>query len=854
VSASDTYEKNITFYLYNSTLANVNSTTYTDETHNINFTNLVDDIYYYNVTIRDWAENTNSTDTYLIRIDDTAPVVTIVSPNNETIYYSASMDFNVSVYENLIGIEECWFSLDGEANVSMTQFNSTYFNYPKSDMSHGYHNVTFWCNDSLNNVGTATEMDTNVVLLDLTVSAVTLPSIIYDNSTLIEINISNLAPPSASNVNVSCYYDGALFDSKLIDIGGNTYYMTNCTLDTVSEWNKLLNVTVDPDNLHPESNESNNEYTIYINVTQEGTLDAYDQEEDSDNRAGWLSEQETLPDQMTWFFANYTMDNSSTIITGATCNITFSGGSESGTYDLLYNESALLYYYNRTFDYSGNYSWITQCWKDGYEYLSGTGEVRIRVPIESQTSLGITTGLGTINYDEAVNLTAVVPTEDIDSSSSGYNLSSIWVQIDYPGSGSENVSLSGTASGGTWNTSYSHPGTLGTYSLTWFANLTNTFDIVRLVESNFSIENVTLTIALNQSLINVTDTTLVYGRARNYNGTDYIEVADITTYIWQDDVSNGTTTTNSTGYYNKSLQSLIAGNHTIKVNLTDDRGIAKEASINLDVNIPFRNASANGTTTGKPTVNHDETVNLTISIPSENVDSSNQLDSVWAQVNYPISGQENVSMSGSALGGLWNVNYTHPGTLGTYAITYFANLSDGFSYSESVGTTFSIENTSIIINAPSEVNTTQTIEVSGTINRYNGSDYVAVGDNLFQIKLNEVLTSSDEYNDTNFDAGTGTDVNVSSVVGLNLTTEGDEQSYSDDFSTTKYTSDAYNVSTNLIGRDGDRELIFSYDHLGVAVGSLTYEFNSITEFYDASVRFTTNESQDAGANTSVWYS
>ncbi|MCK5321107.1 VCBS repeat-containing protein [Candidatus Pacearchaeota archaeon] len=613
-----------------------------------NITSLDDAVYKYNVTLFDAAGNSNSTSTRTVTLDDTAPVISIVSPQNSSSYYTAVVDFNVSIEENLLSTESCWFSLDGAANVSMTEFNSSYFNYTKSDMTHGEHNVTFWCNDSLNNLGTATLLNVDIVLLDLTVSDVTVPGTVYSNSTFIEINISNSAPPNATGVNVSCYIDGVMFDSKNLSlVEGYGYYVTNCTLDTTAGLNRSLNVTVDPANAHPESNESNNDWTTYIDVLGKVDLDAYDQEDDSENKAGWLSEVERLPGEMEYFFANYTMDNSS-VIENASCNVTFSGGSEGGTFNLSYNDSASLYYYNKTFDYAGNYSWTTSCSKIGYESLSGTGVERVRIPLFNQTSLGLTTGKITVNHDENVNL-SVNLTSSIDSSNSGYNISGVWANIVMPNTTSLNHSLSGSALGGMWNLTYSNLGILGTYSIDYFANLTNSFNVVKLVENNFSVEN-----------------------------------------------------------------------------------------------------------------------------------------------------------------------------------------------------------TSILIDVGSEANTTNVVNVGGTIRRYNGTDYTNIANNLFTIKLNSVLVSSDSSASTNFTNGTG-DGNVNMSVGnlrLNLTSEGDLMSYTDDYVTTGYTSDA--ESYNDVGWVSGH--LFDINTMSGNVGNITYRFSAVTKFYNASAYMSIAGAEVGGGNDTIYYS
>ncbi|MCG2719387.1 MAG: hypothetical protein L6266_01425, partial [Nanoarchaeota archaeon] len=74
VSVTETNEINITFLLYNST-AQVNKTTFTSSIRTINFTNLPDDIYYYNVTVTDKTNKKNTTITRHLTIDTTNPLI-----------------------------------------------------------------------------------------------------------------------------------------------------------------------------------------------------------------------------------------------------------------------------------------------------------------------------------------------------------------------------------------------------------------------------------------------------------------------------------------------------------------------------------------------------------------------------------------------------------------------------------------------------------------------------------------------------------------------------------------------------------------------------------------------------------
>ncbi|MBI2659638.1 hypothetical protein HYX07_00575, partial [Candidatus Woesearchaeota archaeon] len=65
---------NMTFYLYNRSSL-INETNFTSATYFLNFTKLNSDLYFYNVTVRDGASNTNSTETRQISLNERSPSI-----------------------------------------------------------------------------------------------------------------------------------------------------------------------------------------------------------------------------------------------------------------------------------------------------------------------------------------------------------------------------------------------------------------------------------------------------------------------------------------------------------------------------------------------------------------------------------------------------------------------------------------------------------------------------------------------------------------------------------------------------------------------------------------------------------
>ena len=130
--------------------------------------------YYSNYTIN--ATNTTHRDQHSYNVnvslnnlndvfsfDATSPIITIISPVNNSNFNTSTVIFNLSGNENL---SWCGLSIDNGANVIMTLNSSlTGANYTNSSMTNALHNFTISCNDTSGNIGTSARY---FVLNDLT--------------------------------------------------------------------------------------------------------------------------------------------------------------------------------------------------------------------------------------------------------------------------------------------------------------------------------------------------------------------------------------------------------------------------------------------------------------------------------------------------------------------------------------------------------------------------------------------------------------------------------------------------------------------------------------------------------------
>ncbi|MDH3325016.1 MAG: discoidin domain-containing protein, partial [Candidatus Peregrinibacteria bacterium] len=202
VSAYDLNEANITFSLYDS-LGLVDSITYTNGSRTINWTELLDNVYWYNVTIVDDASNKNVTFTREITLDTIAPVISY-GLNTAVDAANLSQDY---IYVNMSVVES------NEANITFVLYNSTglmnsttYFDSSRTINWTGLPNGNYWYNvtifdDAASSDSTLTReasLDTVYPLIDYTTGMEESGRIlnrdwIYVNASVTEINTANVS-------------------------------------------------------------------------------------------------------------------------------------------------------------------------------------------------------------------------------------------------------------------------------------------------------------------------------------------------------------------------------------------------------------------------------------------------------------------------------------------------------------------------------------------------------------------------------------------------------------------------------------------------------------------------------------
>ncbi|MDH3324596.1 MAG: hypothetical protein OEL89_03085, partial [Candidatus Peregrinibacteria bacterium] len=147
--------RNITFNLYNSAMSLLNSTSYVVETTEINWTGLTPNTdYYYNITVYDQVNNSNTTGLLNVLLDTISPVVNNLSGmvGNGDVGGSMTL-FNWSVSDNIDTNISCYptYTNSVEDNSTVVSVNNNSENNVTIGLPGGLHNITVTCYDDANN-------------------------------------------------------------------------------------------------------------------------------------------------------------------------------------------------------------------------------------------------------------------------------------------------------------------------------------------------------------------------------------------------------------------------------------------------------------------------------------------------------------------------------------------------------------------------------------------------------------------------------------------------------------------------------------------------------------------------------
>jgi len=182
VTLENDTDQNISLYICNSTNFNSSGCIDTEYCSNItesynsscSFTAETDNSlhtwYAFIYDTLDEKAATNKTGSYTT--DSSAPTLTVLSPENNSLYSQNSLSGGIILSENGNWAGYCLD--DCSSNVSLSQVVPTYWTITISSISNGNHNITFYANDSYGNMGTSSLINFSV---DTTLNDTTEPTI-----------------------------------------------------------------------------------------------------------------------------------------------------------------------------------------------------------------------------------------------------------------------------------------------------------------------------------------------------------------------------------------------------------------------------------------------------------------------------------------------------------------------------------------------------------------------------------------------------------------------------------------------------------------------------------------------------
>gem|GEM_PF-3315890 len=280
VTAFDLNEANITFNLFNSTLDQINFTVNSTGTRSINFTSLYDGDYYYNVTLTDTSENTNSTETRNISLDTTGPTWSNNQTNITTnTTQGSSVHFNITLTDtNPHQYIFSWYNgTNWQNSTTVSYTNGERFSVIKTlQIVEGNINWTWYVNDTLGNNNQTSIwgkiIDTVHPTIEFesqtTTSENHSQSHIISNVTATDTNTLNITTRlyNSTELHNSTIQNSAPFYLNFTSLNEGVYYLNSTACDAYNNCNSTSTRVISLDTTGPTW--SNNQTNITTNTTQ----------------------------------------------------------------------------------------------------------------------------------------------------------------------------------------------------------------------------------------------------------------------------------------------------------------------------------------------------------------------------------------------------------------------------------------------------------------------------------------------------------------------------------------------------------------------------------------------------------
>ena len=606
---------------------------------NDQLTGLSDGVHNITVYANDTAGNENSSWIWF-RVDANAPSITTHSPQNTT-YISQQVYSNVSTDEPS---SWCGYSRDSQANVTMTQENSSYY-YNQSTISEGAHNITFYCNDTYGNMGSSTTTYFTVDTIEPSVTLNSPQDKLNSSNATITFNCS--ASDNIAIANVSLYGNWSGWSAKSTNSSGlnDTAYVFQETLPQGTfVWNcracdnancsssQNRTITIDTSNpvisiVTPE-NSSYNTTTLDLNytVSDDNTHSCWYDLNGTGNNTLADCNNITLPalgenTHNVTVYANDTAGNEGQANVSFTIDLTNPGISISSPENITYNSTNAV---DLNYSVSDNVQ-VDICWysKDGESIVYKTSCQNTTLTGLSNDAHNVTVYVndtaGNANSSTiyfTVNVTDLVVTPEQPENKS-YNRNWVWGNVTLNKvSSSCNYSLDSQANQTMSNTTdtdwYSNVSSIteGAHNITFYCNdvLTGNVSQSSYVYFRVDLTNPDLTI---QSPENTTYNTSSV--ALNYSSSDDVDVDQC--YYSLDGQADQSLPACS----NDTLV-LSDGAHNVTVYVNDTAGNANSSTVHFTVDTGLPSVSLNLPSDGNSTSSTSIDFNCTA---SDNIDLAN---------------------------------------------------------------------------------------------------------------------------------------------------------------------------------------------------------------------------------------
>jgi len=251
---STVYEEGMYWVYSNTTTYELSDVT---ENNTINWTDLSNGEYFYNVTICDSFDLCNSTETRYITLDTTEPMIYLETENNTIEYMNRTPTFSFNVSDNLNDTLECLLYLNNGSDIA-AGINSSVLNATSTSITSNTTlangNYTWWvnCSDGLQeNKSVDYRINISVVPPSVTLNS---PENAYNSSsssitfncsaTSLSGNLTNMSLILNGVYNESIDLEEGICYQESVNVSNQTGIDGNCGLNYSGNWSSTATGTI----------------------------------------------------------------------------------------------------------------------------------------------------------------------------------------------------------------------------------------------------------------------------------------------------------------------------------------------------------------------------------------------------------------------------------------------------------------------------------------------------------------------------------------------------------------------------------------------------------------------------------